>query len=266
MVHFWKDNSHKHSVRLPGLRASQSQDHHHQMTTQKEDECLKRTSKQRPPLVGRPQECSLISLILRKNALKRTQIREGERAVEFLKFDYLNWCRFHVTSWAPSLWLIWHSVGFPIKTANSNAFLSKHRVMFTSIDLQHFVIAALIHSYLTNQHLLLIIRVITACNTTRRGPMDSTPALYWKISGSKSQILHKISSLTRYFILHVCTVHQQYQDTFSLFQTDAHNYKITGILKQLKFHICHPGMFLLTHTISLLSVIHTIYSIIQTKI
>jgi hypothetical protein len=118
-----------------------------------------------------------------------------------LKFDYLNWRRFHVTSWAPSLWLIWHVVGFPIKTANSNTFLSKHRIMFTGIDLQHFVIAALIHSYLTNQHLLLIIRVITACNTTRRGPLDSTPALYWKISGPKSQHLHKISSLRRYFIV-----------------------------------------------------------------
>jgi len=29
------------------------------------------------------------------------------------------------------------------------------------------------------------------------------------------------------------------------------------------FHICHPGVFLLTHIISLLSVIHTIYSVIQ---
>jgi len=32
------------------------------------------------------------------------------------------------------------------------------------------------------------------------------------------------------------------------------------------FHICHPGLFLLPHIISLLSVIHTIYSIMQTKI
>ena len=32
------------------------------------------------------------------------------------------------------------------------------------------------------------------------------------------------------------------------------------------FHICHPGVFLLTYIINLLSVIHTIYSIIQTKI
>ena len=32
------------------------------------------------------------------------------------------------------------------------------------------------------------------------------------------------------------------------------------------FHICHPGVFLLTHIISLLSVIHTIYSIMQTEI
>ena len=37
--------------------------------------------------------------------------------------------------------------------------------------------------------------------------------------------------------LHVCTVHQQYQSTFLLFQTDAHNYKIIGILKQLKFRL-----------------------------
>jgi hypothetical protein len=35
--------------------------------------------------------------------------------------------------------------------------------------------------------------------------------------------------------LHVCTVHQQYQGTFLLFQNDAQNYKIIGILKQLKF-------------------------------
>ena len=37
--------------------------------------------------------------------------------------------------------------------------------------------------------------------------------------------------------LHVCTVHQQYQSTFLLLQTDAHNYKIIGILKQLKFRL-----------------------------
>ena len=35
---------------------------------------------------------------------------------------------------------------------------------------------------------------------------------------------------------------------------------------QLFFHICLPGVFLLTHIISLLSVIHTIYNIMQTKI
>jgi hypothetical protein len=34
--------------------------------------------------------------------------------------------------------------------------------------------------------------------------------------------------------LHVCTVHQQYQSTF-YFHNEAHNYKITGILKHLKF-------------------------------
>ena len=38
-------------------------------------------------------------------------------------------------------------------------------------------------------------------------------------------------------MIHVCTVHQQYQDTILLLQTDAHNYKIIGILKQLKFRI-----------------------------
>ena len=32
-------------------------------------------------------------------------------------------------------------------------------------------------------------------------------------------------------------VHQQYQRTFLLFQTDAHNYKIIEILKQLKFRL-----------------------------
>jgi len=32
-------------------------------------------------------------------------------------------------------------------------------------------------------------------------------------------------------------VHQQYQGTFLLFQTDAHNYIIIGILKQLKFRL-----------------------------
>jgi len=74
--------------------------------------------------------------------------------------------------------------------------------MLTGIDLQHFVIAALIHSHLTNQHLLLTIRVITARNTTRHGSLDSTSALYWKISGSHSQHLHKITSLRRYSIVY----------------------------------------------------------------
>ena len=37
--------------------------------------------------------------------------------------------------------------------------------------------------------------------------------------------------------LHVCTVHQQYQGTFLLFQTDVHNYKIIVMLKQLKFRL-----------------------------
>ena len=34
--------------------------------------------------------------------------------------------------------------------------------------------------------------------------------------------------------LHVCTVHQQYKALF-IIPTDAHNYKITEMLKQLKF-------------------------------
>jgi hypothetical protein len=80
----------------------------------KKDECLKRTSKQRPTFVGRPQECSLISRILGENALKRTQIRDVGTVLEYLKFDYLNWRRFNVTSWVPFPRLIWFSVGFPI--------------------------------------------------------------------------------------------------------------------------------------------------------
>jgi len=32
-------------------------------------------------------------------------------------------------------------------------------------------------------------------------------------------------------------VRQQHQSTFLLFQTGAHNYKIIGILKQLKFRL-----------------------------
>ena len=39
------------------------------------------------------------------------------------------------------------------------------------------------------------------------------------------------------YSLHVCTVHQRYQGTFLLFQTDPHNYKIIGILKYLKFRL-----------------------------
>ena len=39
------------------------------------------------------------------------------------------------------------------------------------------------------------------------------------------------------YFLHVCTVHQQYQGTILLLQTDAHNYKIIGILKQLTFRL-----------------------------
>ena len=39
--------------------------------------------------------------------------------------------------------------------------------------------------------------------------------------------------ITTLFHLHVFTVHQQYQNTFFINPTDAHNYKITGLLKQL---------------------------------
>ena len=35
----------------------------------------------------------------------------------------------------------------------------------------------------------------------------------------------------------VRTYRSMYQGTFLLFQTDAHNYKIIGILKQLKFRL-----------------------------
>ena len=45
-------------------------------------------------------------------------------------------------------------------------------------------------------------------------------------------------------ILHVCTMHQQYQGKFLLFQTDAHNYKIIGILKQNSD--CRSDMFRFT--------------------
>ena len=43
--------------------------------------------------------------------------------------------------------------------------------------------------------------------------------------------------------LHVCTVHQQYQDTILLFQTDAHNYKIIEILKTIKIPTIAPTCF-----------------------
>ena len=47
----------------------------------------------------------------------------------------------------------------------------------------------------------------------------------------------------------VCSKIEKYEHKFAFF-----------------FYICHPGVFLLTHIISLLSVIHTIYSTMQTKI
>jgi hypothetical protein len=43
--------------------------------------------------------------------------------------------------------------------------------------------------------------------------------------------------------LHVCTVHQQYQSTFLLFQTEAHNYKIIGMLKTIKIPTIAPTCF-----------------------
>jgi hypothetical protein len=52
---------------------------------------------------------------------------------------------------------------------------------------------------------------------------------------TKVVISHRPRALqTHCNYLHVCTVHQQYQSTF-YFHNDAHNYKITGILKHLKF-------------------------------
>ena len=47
----------------------------------------------------------------------------------------------------------------------------------------------------------------------------------------------KLPENTQTANLHVCTAHQQYQGTFLLFQTDAHNYKIIGILKQLTLNL-----------------------------
>jgi hypothetical protein len=35
-------------------------------------------------------------------------------------------------------------------------------------------------------------------------------------------------------------VHQQYQNTFFIIPTDAHNYKITGMLKTIKIPIIAP--------------------------
>jgi len=51
--------------------------------------------------------------------------------------------------------------------------------------------------------------------------------------------MYRINTLCSNIVrcLHACTMHQQYQGTFLLFQTDAHNYKIIGILKQLKLRL-----------------------------
>ena len=43
--------------------------------------------------------------------------------------------------------------------------------------------------------------------------------------------------------LYVCTVHQQYQNTFFIMPTDAHNYKIIGMLKTVKIPIIAPTCF-----------------------
>ena len=42
--------------------------------------------------------------------------------------------------------------------------------------------------------------------------------------------------------------------------------QLRNVCNKQEFHISHPDVFLLTHIISLLSVIHNIYSIMQTKI
>ena len=57
------------------------------------------------------------------------------------------------------------------------------------------------------------------------------------IGTSEHILIWSINHITTVTTLHVCTVHQQYKDTILLLQTDAHNYKIIGILKQLKFRL-----------------------------
>ena len=95
MVHFWKDNSHRHSVRLPALRVSQSQDHYHQMTTQKRRMAQQNFETKTPTCRTAPG--MLINFAHSgETPLKRTQIRDGGTAVEYLKFDYLNWRRFNL--------------------------------------------------------------------------------------------------------------------------------------------------------------------------
>ena len=43
--------------------------------------------------------------------------------------------------------------------------------------------------------------------------------------------------------LHVCTVHQQYQSIFVLFQTDAHNYTNHRNIKTVKIPTIAPKCF-----------------------
>jgi len=43
--------------------------------------------------------------------------------------------------------------------------------------------------------------------------------------------------------LHVCNVHQQYQGTFLLFQTDAHNYKNHRNIETIKIPTIAPTCF-----------------------
>jgi len=62
----------------------------------------------------------------------------------------------------------------------------------------------------------------------------------WELKHSKNSCTVGVTRNTTYDkdwldTLHVCTVHQQYQSTFFINPTVAHNYKITGMLKQLKF-------------------------------
>jgi len=69
-----------------------------------------------------------------------------------------------------------------------------------------------------NQHHALTLIFMEAC----------TVCLLSALSG-------KNSSCQTNSNFYVCTVHQQYQSTFFINPTDAHNYKITGMLIVLTF-------------------------------